>query len=264
MTRSALSAEALHVGIGTIEVLHGVSIEVAEGSIVTVIGANGAGKTTLMRTLAGQLAPRSGTIRYGGQEKAGLRDFELARWGLAMVPEGRHLFPNLTVRENLLMGAIRIRDRREIDRRIERVTALFPRLDERMWQPGSSLSGGEQQMLAIGRALMSEPKILLLDEPSLGLAPNLVKQIFATIGTLTRTGLTVLLVEQNARMALRLADHAYVLRLGRIVKHDSGAALLDDDEVTNAYLGNGTGRGFARSSPDRLTRSSPGHNVNAR
>ena len=245
MTRSALSTEDLHVGIGTNEVLHGVSIDVPEGSIVTVIGANGAGKTTLMRTLAGQLAPRSGTIRYEGQDHAGLRAFELARWGLAMVPEGRHVFPNLTVRENLTMGAVRVRDRREFARRMDKVTALFPRLDERMLQLGSSLSGGEQQMLAIGRAMMSEPKILLLDEPSLGLAPNLVKQIFATIGTLARTGLTVLLVEQNARMALRLADSAYVLRLGRIVKHGSGSELLNNDEVVSAYLGNGTGRSFA-------------------
>jgi branched-chain amino acid transport system ATP-binding protein len=254
MTRSALSAENLYVGIGTIEVLHGVSIDVPEGSIVTVIGANGAGKTTLMRALAGQLAPRAGSIRFDGKELTGKRTFELARSGLAMVPEGRHVFPNLTVRENLTMGAVRIKDRRELARRMARVTALFPRLAERMTQLGSSLSGGEQQMLAIGRAMMSEPRILLLDEPSLGLAPNLVKQIFATIEALARTGLTVLLVEQNARMALRLADQAYVLRLGRIVKHGTGSELLSDVDVTSAYLGNGTGRGLAPTARARTIR----------
>jgi branched-chain amino acid transport system ATP-binding protein len=247
MTRSALSAENLHVAIGTIEVLHGVSLDVPEGSNVTVIGANGAGKTTLMRTLAGQLAARAGTIRYGGEIPSRGRSFDLARWGLAMVPEGRHVFPNLTVRENLIMGAIRVKDRTEIDRRTDKVTALFPRLEERMSQLGSSLSGGEQQMLAIGRAMMSEPRILLLDEPSLGLAPNLVKQIFATIGALARTGLTVLLVEQNARRALRLADHAHVLRLGRIVKSGSGSELLHDADVASAYLGGSSGLDLVRA-----------------
>jgi branched-chain amino acid transport system ATP-binding protein len=237
MTAPVLSAEALRVRINGIEVLKGVALSVAPGAIVAVIGANGAGKTTLMRTFAGQLPPASGSVYYEGSRLAGRSAHQLARWGLSLVPEGRHIFPNLTVEENLRMGAIAIRSKGEFDQRRGKVEQLFPRLTERLGQLGSSLSGGEQQMLAIGRALMSEPRVLLLDEPSLGLAPVVVKQIFRAIAHLANSGLTVLLVEQNARLALRLADYAYVLRLGEIVKEGPGRQLLSDEDVTHAYLG---------------------------
>lgn len=237
MTPPVLSAEALRVRIAGIEVLKGVSLAVSPGSIVAVIGANGAGKTTLMRTFAGQLPPASGTLRYEGDALTARSAHQLAQWGLSLVPEGRHIFPNLTVAENLRMGAITSRNKEEVRRRAATVEELFPRLTERLHQLGSSLSGGEQQMLAIGRALMSGPRVLLLDEPSLGLAPVVVKQIFRAVAQLANAGLTVLLVEQNARLALRLADYAYVLRLGEIVKEGPGRHLLTDEDVTRAYLG---------------------------
>ena len=221
---------------GAIQALKGVDLEVNDGEIVTLIGANGAGKSTLMMTICGNPRARDGTIRYDGRDITGLPTHEIMRLGLAQSPEGRRIFPRMTVQENLLMGA-HGRESAEAARTADQVFALFPRLRERLGQRGGTLSGGEQQMLAIARALMSRPRLLLLDEPSLGLAPLVVRQIFAAIRELNRTtGLTVLLVEQNAFQALRLAHRGYVLVNGNITMTGTGADLLVRSDIRAAYL----------------------------
>ncbi|OHC13252.1 MAG: ABC transporter ATP-binding protein [Pseudomonadales bacterium GWC1_66_9] len=221
---------------GKIQALHGVSLEVREGEIVTLIGANGAGKSTLLMTLCGTPRASAGSIRYRGEELVGQDTAAIMRKGIAVVPEGRRIFARLTVEENLAMGGF-FASREEVEARLERVLELFPRLAERYAQRGGTLSGGEQQMLAIGRALMSRPRLLLLDEPSLGLAPLVIRQIFAILEQLRTEGVTVFVVEQNANQALKLADRGYVLENGRIVMHGSGEELLGDARVCEAYLG---------------------------
>ncbi|HWP62353.1 MAG TPA: ABC transporter ATP-binding protein [Candidatus Binatia bacterium] len=232
-----LELHDVHVHYGNIHALKGISIEVAEGEIVTLIGANGAGKSTTLNAISGLVRPSAGSIRYDGQDITRAPAHEIVARGVVQVPEGRRIFARLTVRENLLMGAYLVRDRREIEAGIERVFAMFPRLKEREHQVCGTLSGGEQQMLAIGRALMTRPRVLLMDEPSMGLAPVLVDGIFATIRYLHEEGTTILLVEQNARMALSVADRGYVVETGRIVLADTAAALQANDAVRRAYLG---------------------------
>jgi branched-chain amino acid transport system ATP-binding protein len=224
---------------GAIQALHGVDIDVAEREIVTLIGANGAGKSTLLMTICGNPRARSGSIRLEGQEISNLPTHEIVRRGVAQVPEGRRIFPRMTVYENLQMGAT-LADPAHFQRDLERVFAMFPRLGERREQRGGTLSGGEQQMLAIARALMSRPRLLLLDEPSLGLAPLIVRQIFEAIGRIAREeGVTIFLVEQNAFHALRLADRGYVLANGRVRLSGTGRELLANAEVRSAYLEGG-------------------------
>jgi branched-chain amino acid transport system ATP-binding protein len=221
---------------GKIQALHGVSIDVQQGEIVTLIGANGAGKSTLLMTLCGSPRAHSGSIRYMGEELAGLESSVIMRKSIAVVPEGRRVFARLTVEENLSMGGF-FTDKADYQVQMDKVLELFPRLKERFNQRGGTMSGGEQQMLAIGRALMSKPKLLLLDEPSLGLAPIIIQQIFEIVEQLRRDGVTVFLVEQNANQALKIADRAYVLENGRVVMQGSGAELLVDPKVRDAYLG---------------------------
>ncbi len=221
---------------GKVQALHGVSIEVQRGEIVTLIGANGAGKSTLLMTLCGSPRAHSGSIRYMGEELVGLESSVIMRKSIAVVPEGRRVFARLTVEENLAMGGF-FTDKADYQEQMEKVLGLFPRLKERFNQRGGTMSGGEQQMLAIGRALMSKPKLLLLDEPSLGLAPIIIQQIFEIVEQLRRDGVTVFLVEQNANQALKIADRAYVLENGRVVMQGSGAELLVDPKVRDAYLG---------------------------
>jgi branched-chain amino acid transport system ATP-binding protein len=232
-----LRVENIRVAYGGIEALRGISFEVEEGSIVTLLGANGAGKTTTLRTVSGLLRPKSGTIVFDGRRIDTVAPHEMVRIGIGHVPEGRRIFPRMSVRENLLMGAYHRRDSVTAD--IDRVYDLFPVLRERSGQDGGTLSGGEQQMLAIGRALMSRPRLLLLDEPSMGLAPMMVSRIFEIIREINQQGTTVLLVEQNAAQALRLARRGYVLETGEIVMSDDAAALLSDDRIRAAYLGEG-------------------------
>ncbi|MGE3623446.1 MAG: ABC transporter ATP-binding protein [Bdellovibrionales bacterium] len=231
-----LRLEGLTARYGAIEALRGVDMEVRAGEIVTLIGANGAGKTTLLMTICGQPQAAAGRVLLDGEDITRLPTDRIVRRGVALVPEGRRIFPRLTVYENLRLGAL-VADKKYFDDDIARVSALFPRLRERFGQRGGTLSGGEQQMLAIGRALMSRPKWLLLDEPSLGLAPIIVKQIFATLAEINkRDGVTIFLVEQNAHMALRLAHRGYVLMTGRIAMAGTGADLLTNPEVRAAYL----------------------------
>jgi len=232
-----LEIEALRVKYGNVEALHGIDLAVQEGEIVAILGANGAGKSTTLRTISGLLRPAAGAIRYAGQPIHALPAHELVRMGIGHAPEGRRIFGTLTVAENLLLGAFTVSDEERITASRERAYQLFPVLRERAGQLAGTLSGGEQQMLAIGRALMASPRILLLDEPSLGLAPLLVKTIFKVIQEINRTGVTVLLVEQNARSALKLAHRGYVMEVGRVVLQDTAAALLADPKVQNAYLG---------------------------
>ena len=232
-----LEIENLHVYYGAIHALKGISLSVDAGEIVTLIGANGAGKSTTLRTLSGLLRPRTGSIRYEGKEISRLRPEAIVRAGICQSPEGRRIFPNLTVRENLEIATYCRRSRKEVADDLERVLTLFPRLRERLNQAGGTLSGGEQQMLAIGRALMARPKVLLLDEPSLGLAPFLVQEIFRIIREINEGGTTVLLVEQNAHMALAIAHRGYVLETGCVTLADTAAALLANPEVRRAYLG---------------------------
>ena len=222
---------------GKIQALHDVSIQVNRGEIVTLIGANGAGKTTLMMTLCGDPQAASGEIIYEGQHLRGKTTAQIMRMGMAIVPEGRRVFSRLTVEENLAMGAFFCDDKQARGERLDRVLSLFPRLHERFQQRAGTMSGGEQQMLAIGRALMSEPRLLLLDEPSLGLAPIIIQQIFQILEQLRNDGVTVFLVEQNANQALKLADRGYVMEHGRIVLEDTGANLLSNKAVRQAYLG---------------------------
>jgi branched-chain amino acid transport system ATP-binding protein len=222
---------------GRIQALHGISLEVAEGEVVALIGANGAGKSTTMRAISGLRPIASGAIRFNGEDITRLRaDLRVVR-GICQAPEGRGIFPGMTVLENLEMGAYTRRDSAGIASDLERVFGLFPRLQERRKQAGGTLSGGEQQMLAVGRAMMSRPKLLLLDEPSMGLAPMLIQQIFSIITEINQQGTTILLVEQNAQQALSRAHRAYVLETGRIVKTGRGAELLHDSAVKEAYLG---------------------------
>ena len=222
---------------GRIQALHGISVEVNEGEIVALVGANGAGKTTTMRAVSGLRPIASGAIRFEGRDITKMRADKRVALGICQAPEGRGIFPGMTVLENLEMGAYIRRDTAAIRRDLERVYGLFPRLEERRRQASGTLSGGEQQMLAVGRALMSRPKILLLDEPSMGLAPKLIQQIFTIISEINQPGTTILLVEQNAQQALSRAHHAYVLETGRIVKSGTGAELLNDPSVKDAYLG---------------------------
>jgi branched-chain amino acid transport system ATP-binding protein len=232
-----LELENVTLLYGRIQALHGISLTVGEGEIVALIGANGAGKTTTMRAISGLRPVAQGSIRFDGQDITRLRaDLRVVR-GVSQSPEGRGIFPGMTVRENLEMGAYTRRNRSEINQDMERAFTLFPRLRERERQVGGTLSGGEQQMLAVGRALMSRPKLLLLDEPSMGLAPMLIQQIFDIVVEINQQGTTVLLVEQNAQQALSRAHRAYVLETGRIVKSGTGAELLHDPSVKDAYLG---------------------------
>ena len=233
-----LRLESVTVAYGPVEALHEVSLEVAAGEVVTLLGANGAGKTTTLKTISGLLRPRAGRVLLQGSDALAWKPHEIVARGVAHVPEGRRVFTSLTVLENLDMGAYTVRDGKAAAEGLERVLALFPRLKERIAQPAGTLSGGEQQMLAIGRALMGRPRLLLLDEPSLGLAPLLVQEIFREIGRINREdGTTILLVEQNAHMALRLASRGYVLETGRVVLEDTAAALLANPKVRAAYLG---------------------------
>lgn len=227
----------LHVGYGAIRALRGVSLEVNEGEVVALIGANGAGKSTLLRTISGVLRPTAGEITFAGHSIRGLAEDKLVRMGILQVQEGRGILTRMTVQENLEMGAYCRSDKAGIRQDMEMVFSKFPVLAERRRQFGATLSGGEQQMLAIGRALMAHPKLLMLDEPSLGLAPMLVSAIFRTIMDFKREGRTILLVEQNAKKALQCADRGYVLETGNIVLEGSGAALLQSEEVQMAYLG---------------------------
>lgn len=232
-----LKIENLHVAYGGIQALRGISMEVPDGKIVTLIGANGAGKSTTLRTITGLVKAASGSIQWNGGELLGKSIDKIIGEGIAMSPEGRRVFPDLTVLENLKLGAYLRKDKAEIEKDLSWVYELFPRLKERDWQVAGTLSGGEQQMLAVGRALMSRPKLLLMDEPSLGLAPLVVQDIFSIIGEINRQGVTILLVEQNANMALKIADLAYVLETGHITMSGTGAELLADEKVKEAYLG---------------------------
>lgn len=234
---SLLEVNNVHAYYGNIHALKGISLTVNKGEIVTLIGANGAGKTTTLRSISGLLHPREGWIQLEGEDLRQYKAHELVRRGVAMVPEGRGIFSRLSVVENLEMGAYHRNDRNNIKKEIERVYELFPRLRERRNQVAGTLSGGEQQMLATGRALMSRPTLLLLDEPSMGLAPILVETIFEIIKEINSTGTTILLVEQNAHMALQIADRGYVLQTGQIVLSDSAAALQANSMVQKAYLG---------------------------
>jgi branched-chain amino acid transport system ATP-binding protein len=232
-----LELEDVHVFYGKVEALKGISLNVEAGEIVSLIGGNGAGKTTTLKTISGLRPLAHGHIRFDGRDLAGTRAHELVQLGISQAPEGRSIFPGMTVMENLEMGAYARRDRRAVPADLERVFSLFPRLEERQRQPGGTLSGGEQQMLAIGRALMARPKLLLLDEPSMGLAPRLVAQIFSIITEINQQGTTILLVEQNAAQALQRAHRAYVLETGQIVKSADAKTLLADESVKAAYLG---------------------------
>ena len=232
-----LKIENLHVAYGGIQALRGISLEVPDGKIVTLIGANGAGKSTTLRTISGLVKAASGSISWNGEELLGKPIDKIVTSGIAMSPEGRRVFPDMTVLENLKIGAYLRKDKAEIEKDIQWVYSLFPRLEERHWQLAGTLSGGEQQMLAVGRALMSRPKLMMLDEPSLGLAPLVVQDIFSIIREINRQGVPVLLVEQNANMALKIADQAYVLETGNITMSGTGAELLVNEKVREAYLG---------------------------
>ena len=232
-----LKIENLKVSYGGIRALRGISLEVPDGKIVTLIGANGAGKSTTLRTITGLVKADSGSIQWNGEELVGKSIDQIISSGIAMSPEGRRVFADLTVLENLKIGAYLRRDKAEIEKDLNWVYELFPRLKERHWQLAGTLSGGEQQMLAVGRALMSRPKLMMMDEPSLGLAPLVVQDIFKIIQEINRQGVTILLIEQNANMALKIADLAYVLETGNITLSGTGAELLVNEKVKEAYLG---------------------------
>jgi len=234
-----LRIDNLSVHYGGIHALQGVSFEVPEGKIVTLIGANGAGKSTTLKSIIGLVKPSSGTIHLSGQPMSGLDTKDIVRRGVVLAPEGRRIFPNLTTEENLALGAFARNDKDGIEADKLKVFKLFPRLEERRKQKAGTMSGGEQQMLAVARALMSRPKLLMMDEPSLGLAPLIVKMIFEIIKTINAEGTTILLVEQNAKAALEIADFGYVLETGRITLSGPGKQLLADDRVRSAYLGEG-------------------------
>ncbi len=230
-----LKIENLIVNYGGIEAVKGISLEVPDGSIITLVGANGAGKSTTLRSIVGLVKARSGSITLDGEELLGQATTDIVSKGITLVPEGRHVFPDMTVLENLKIGAYLRKDKLNDD--IERVYNLFPRLKERSWQAAGTLSGGEQQMLAVGRALMSRPKIIMMDEPSLGLAPIIVQGIFDIIQQINKEGTTVLLIEQNANMALKVADYGYVMETGHISLTGTGAELLANEQVKELYLG---------------------------
>lgn len=232
-----LEVKNLHVYYGQIHALKGVSFTVKKGEIVTLIGANGAGKTTTLKTISGLLPYKEGEIHYKGENLSGAKAHNLVGKGLIQVPEGRHVFPNMTVQENLDLGAYLRKDKKAIAGELEKVFALFPRLKERRQQYAGTLSGGEQQMLAMGRALMSGPELLLLDEPSMGLAPLLVREIFDIVTEINKTGVTILLVEQNANMALSIAHRGYVIETGRVVLEGDAQSLATNEAVRKAYLG---------------------------
>ena len=232
-----LKIENLSVSYGGIQALRGISLEVPDGKIVTLIGANGAGKSTTLRTVTGLVKASSGSIQWNGEELLGKSIDKIVGSGIAMSPEGRRVFADMSVVENLRIGAYLRKDKAGVEEDIQWVYGLFPRLEERSWQLAGTLSGGEQQMLAVGRALMSRPKLMMLDEPSLGLAPLVVQDIFSIIREINRQGVTVLLIEQNANMALKIADLAYVLETGNITMSGTGAELLADERVREAYLG---------------------------
>lgn len=234
---SFLEVRDLYVSYGGIQALKGISFDVSEGEIITLIGANGAGKSTTLKSISGLVKPASGTIKFMGEEIQNLDSQKIVERGIALVPEGRRVFANLTVQENLVIGAYLQKDKSVIEEDVKKVYELFPRLKERHWQAAGTLSGGEQQMLAVGRGLMARPKIIMMDEPSLGLAPQLVRDIFAIIRQVNDMGVTVLLIEQNANAALKIADKAYVLVTGEITKSGTGHELLNDPEIKDAYLG---------------------------
>ena len=227
----------VHTFYGNIEALKGVSLTVEEGEVVTLIGSNGAGKSTTLRSISGLTPPREGSIKFEGTEIGEVPPQEIVERGISLSPEGRHVFPRMTVRENLDLGAYLRKDRDGIDNDRERVYSLFPRLKERERQKGGTMSGGEQQMLAIGRALMANPRLLLLDEPSMGIAPILVERIYETIAEINRQGTTILLVEQNANYALEVSKRGYVLETGKVALEDSSSELRTNPEVQKAYLG---------------------------
>jgi branched-chain amino acid transport system ATP-binding protein len=232
-----LKIKDLYVNYGGIKALQGINIDVPEGKIITLIGGNGAGKSTTLRTAIGLVKPASGKILYNGQNLTGLKTMEIVKKGMALVPEGRRVFANLTVMENLVLGSYSRKDKEEIAADQEKVFTIFPRLKERLKQKAGTLSGGEQQMLALGRAIMTKPKLLMMDEPSLGLAPLIVKGIFNVIKEINSLGVTILLIEQNAKAALEVADFGYVLETGKIVLEGTGTDLLNNDDVKKAYLG---------------------------
>ena len=232
-----LEVSDIHTSYGNVRALKGISLKVDEGEIVTLIGSNGAGKTTTLKTIIGTLKPQRGEIRFKGKRISGLSTNKVVRMGIAHSPEGRRIFARMTVLENLELGAFAREDKHNVAADMERVFALFPRLKERHRQMGGTLSGGEQQMLAMGRALMARPRLLLLDEPSMGLSPIMVATIFETIGNIREQGTTILLVEQNARMALHVADRGYVIQAGYIALHDLAGSLLRSDLVRKSYLG---------------------------
>ncbi|KZE27269.1 amino acid/amide ABC transporter ATP-binding protein 2 (HAAT family) [Crenobacter luteus] len=234
---SLLEVKNLQVAYGGIQAVKGIDLHINQGELVTLIGANGAGKTTTLKTLVGMVKRAGGSIEYDGKDVASIAPYDFVRHGLAMVPEGRGVFPKLTVEENLHMGAFYRNDKAEILNDIERVYGLFPRLKERQKQLAGTLSGGEQQMVAMGRAMLSRPKLLLLDEPSMGLAPIIVQKIFEIIQMVAAEGVTMLLVEQNAKLALEISQRGYVMESGKITMSGNARDLLDDERVRNAYLG---------------------------
>lgn len=232
-----LKIENLVVAYGGIEALKGINIDVEEGKIVTLVGANGAGKSTMLRSIVGLVKPKNGSITYQGKNLLTVKSHNIVKNGITLVPEGRRIFPDLTVLENLKIGAYTRKDDKEIKKDAEWVYSLFPKLKEREWQLAGTLSGGEQQMLAVGRALMSRPKLLMMDEPSLGLAPLIVKDIFNIIQEIHKLGVTILLIEQNANAALKIADVGYVMETGLITMKGTGRELLANEEIRKAYLG---------------------------
>lgn len=232
-----IKIDNLVVSYGGIEALKGISLEVPSGKIVTLVGANGAGKSTTLKSIVGLVKPKSGSIAYEGTDLTKLSTEYMVKKGIALVPEGRRVFADLTVLENLKIGAYTRKDSKGIAQDLEKVYSLFPRLKERTWQTAGTLSGGEQQMLAIGRALMSRPKLIMMDEPSLGLAPIVVKELFGIIKKINEEGMTVLLIEQNANAALKIADIGYIMETGRITLKGEGKELLNNEEIKKAYLG---------------------------
>ena len=235
--KPVLKIENLHVYYGGIHALKGINLNVPENKIVTLVGANGAGKSTTLRAVSGLVPAADGKIIFNGQDITNKKTVDIIKSGITLVPEGRRIFANLTVLENLNMGAYARKDKDEIEKDIEKIYQIFPRLKERKWQAAGTLSGGEQQMLAIGRALMSRPQLIMMDEPSLGLAPLLVKEVFRIIQEIHSEGMTILLIEQNATAALQIADYGYVLETGNIVLEGPGKELAEDPKVKKAYLG---------------------------
>lgn len=232
-----LKIENLHINYGGINAVRGINLTIEDNKIVTLIGANGAGKSSTLRAIMGLVKKAQGTVKYKDEDITNLSTVDIVKRGIVLVPEGRNVFPNLTVEENLILGAYTIEDKEAIKKTMSEVYSIFPRLKERYWQKAGTLSGGEQQMLAVGRALMVKPKILMMDEPSLGLAPILVKEIFDIIKSINEQGNTILLVEQNAKKALEIADYGYVLETGELKLEGTGKELLTDSRVQEAYLG---------------------------